>query len=141
VTADYFDSGMRQIAASYGPSPDCQRSGCQLAAARVLLVQAQQMAEYADRALDGAQRLAGRTTEGERMSACLWCDAGEHPFSARDPESEVWKRKIKTSDGQTVEIDWDVCGPCKTGAAPGFNLTQRHAIMTGKVPGLDHDAT
>ena len=110
------------------------RDGCQLSQARVLYARAQTV-------LDNAQQLAGRTIEGKPMSQALWCDAGEHPFSARDPKAERWDRTMKNDDGETITIPWDVCSDCLQGATPGFNLKQRHAIMKGGVPGLDDDAS
>lgn len=75
---------------------ECQ-PGCKLAEARKLLAQ--------------AQKLAGRTAEGEIVSQALWCDQGEHAFSARDPKAEHWERQgTDPATGKKVTVPWDVCG-------------------------------
>ena len=78
--------------------------GCQLQRAQQMMMQAQDV-------LNRAARLAGRTENGEIVSQALWCDQGNHAFSARDPKSEHWERHVKNDDGETVTIPWDVCGP------------------------------
>jgi hypothetical protein len=95
--------------------------------ARMLYAQAQRM-------LEQAQRISGRTTEGKIVSQALWCDAGEHAFSGRDPKSERWDRTMKNEKGETVTVPWDVCGACLEGVVPGFNLHERHQIMQGNYP-------
>jgi hypothetical protein len=82
--------------------PECA-DGCRLDQARQLHREAQGM-------LNQAQKLAGRTTEGKIMSQALWCDQGDHPFSARDPKAEHWERNGTGKDGSKVMIPWDVCG-------------------------------
>jgi hypothetical protein len=82
------------------PAPPC-REVCQLARAQVLYSQAQRLAEQMGRDRDG------RIT----MSKALWCDAGEHAFSARDPRREHWQRTVFDGEGGEVQIPWDVCGP------------------------------
>lgn len=88
----------------YGQPHPC-RAACQMEQARTLYARAQAV-------LDQAQRLAGRTTEGEPVSQALWCDQGNHAFSARDLKAEHWERRVKDSDGQPIVIPWDVCGTC-----------------------------
>lgn len=84
---------------------------CQIEQARVLYAQAQGM-------LDQAQKMTGRTAEGEIMSQALWCDQGTHAFSARDLKAEHWERRIKDGDGNSIVIPWDVCGACLAKMGP-----------------------
>jgi len=77
--------------------PAACADGCMLAQARQMLAT--------------AQKLVGRTANGEIVSQALWCDQGGHAFSARDPKSEHWERQV--TDPKTHEkttIPWDVCG-------------------------------
>ena len=118
---------------TYRPHP-CEEE-CQLNEARRQFAAAQQTLMQAGRSLEQAQRLTGRTTEGKPMSQALWCDAGEHAFSSRDPKAERWDRTMKNEQGEPVTIPWDVCGECLGGmGTPGFNMKERHAIMEGKLP-------
>jgi hypothetical protein len=87
------------------------RDGCQLEQARSLHASAKYM-------LDQAQRITGRTAEGEIVSQALWCDGGNHAFSARDLKAEHWERRIKDSDGNALTIPWDVCGACLAKMGP-----------------------
>jgi hypothetical protein len=58
-----------------------------------------------------AERLVGRTANGEIVSQALWCDQGGHAFSARDPKSEHWARTVTDpKTGEKAEVPWDVCG-------------------------------
>jgi hypothetical protein len=80
------------------------RAGCQLGEARSTLVQA-------GRIMEQAQRLAGRTQEGTIVSQAMWCDQGQHAFSARDPKAEHWERNgTDPVSGKKVTVPWDVCG-------------------------------
>lgn len=113
------------------PRGPCERAGaCQLAHAQVTLTRAQEL-------LAEAERLRGQDANGRTiMSQALWCDAGEHAFSARDPKREHWQRTLRGDDGEEIQIPWDVCSQCLGGdSKPGFNMSERHAIMTGQVPG------
>ena len=62
-----------------------------------------------------AEKLIGRRANGEIVSQALWCDQGNHPFSARDPKSEHWERQITNAAGEKQTVPWDVCGQCMTG--------------------------
>jgi hypothetical protein len=79
----------------------------------MLYVQAKQM-------LDQAEKMTGRTVTGEIVSQALWCDQGNHSFSARDLKAEHWERQIKDGGGNRITIPWDVCGTClaKMGPTP-----------------------
>lgn len=113
---------------TFSASDNCRASGCQLQKAQTIFTQAQ-------KALEQMERLAGRTREGKPLSQALWCDAGEHAFSARDPKSERWERQVKNDEGTTITIPWDVCGECLGGmGTPGFNMKERSAIMRGEMP-------
>jgi len=53
------------------------------------------------------------------MSGCLWCDAGNHAFSASDENMEAFTRQKKVKNKATgqVEIeqrDYHVCGTHST---------------------------
>jgi len=91
------------------------------------------MLPEARRMLAAAERLAGRTREGKIVSQALWCDQGDHPFSARDPKAEHWERQVKGDDGQTVIVPWDVCG--KHMAAINNRLAQIEAEVSRDQPG------
>jgi hypothetical protein len=113
------------------PRGPCEKTGvCQLARAQVTLNQAQNL-------IRRAEEMRGRSLDGKViMSQALWCDAGEHAFTSRDPKREHWQRTLRDENGEEIEIPWDVCGPCATGGGtPGFNMAERHAIMTGQPPG------
>ena len=77
--------------------PEWCKDGCQLSQARAMLAQ--------------AEKLVGRTKEGKIMSQALWCDQGQHAFSARDPKSEHWERQATDpKTGEKIVVPWDVCG-------------------------------
>jgi hypothetical protein len=115
------------------PSPACIGSGCQVRGAEQTLLEARMAYAAAERMLEQARQLAGRNEKGEPVSQALWCDAGEHAFSGRDPKAERWDRTMKNAENETVTIPWDVCGECLGGmGTPGFGLRERHAIMTGE---------
>lgn len=81
----------------------CLMQGCQLANARAML-------EQAGRTMNQLRSLTERT---EFVSAALWCDMGEHSFSARDRKKVTYK--IETTDeetGKPVEDTMTACGPC-----------------------------
>jgi len=114
-------------------SAACVNRGCQAAAAAAAMDQAREIYVSAERMLGQAQQLTGHTPQGEHVSQALWCDAGEHAFSARDPKAERWDRTMKNEEGEPVTIPWDVCGECLAGTGnPGFGLKERHEIMAGK---------
>ncbi len=100
------------------PRPHACRDGCQLAQAQNTLAQAQTL-------IAQAEQMRGRTINGEiTMSQALWCDAGEHAFSARDPKREHWQRTVWDGDDRQVEIPWDVCSqhvqqPAQTAVTDG----------------------
>lgn len=84
--------------------PQCAASGCLLPEARRLLATAQEIAKMKERT---------------PVSQALWCDQGNHPFSARDPKKEHWDRegpnpayKPGSDRDETIKIPWDVCGNC-----------------------------
>jgi hypothetical protein len=81
----------------------CLMRGCQLAGARQMLAQAEA----------AMKQVATLTERTEFVSAALWCDMGEHSFSARDRKKVTYK--IETTDeetGQPVEDTMTACGPC-----------------------------
>lgn len=94
-------------------APMACRDGCKLADARKMLAQ--------------AERLVGRSREGKPVSQALWCDQGNHPFSARDPKAEHWERQVKNDAGETITVPWDVCGRCMGG------INQRLATMEQEI--------
>lgn len=81
--------------------PEWCKDGCQVATARQMLA--------------AAEKLVGRRMNGEIVSQALWCDQGNHPFSARDPKSEHWERQVTNDKGEKQTVPWDVCGKCMTG--------------------------
>jgi hypothetical protein len=59
------------------------------------------------------------------MSQALWCDQKQHAFSSRDPEKQNYTRRVtkhpkdydpRYANGVIVEEQFDICGPCATGA-------------------------
>lgn len=50
------------------------------------------------------------------MSQALWCDATEHPFSARDAERQRISITVFDDNGQEVLEARDFCGPCAKAA-------------------------
>jgi len=82
-------------------------------------------------ALDASQavirQVIGLDSEGQNMSAAVWCDMGEHAFSARNPGR---KRRVETSidpvSGEEITVQMDICGPCAVGETRGSTRT---AIM------------
>src|SRR5215469_10549672 len=55
------------------------------------------------------------------MSEILWCDLGDHQFSANDPKRSVQVEDITYEAKQNGERPkrYDMCGPCQA------NLTER----------------
>lgn len=81
----------------------CLMNGCQFKAAQLALGRAQET-------LVRVQQMTERT---EFVSAALWCDMGEHSFSAKDRRKVTYK--IETTDeetGQPAEETMTACGPC-----------------------------
>lgn len=81
----------------------CLMRGCQLATAKITLAQAEQT----------LRQVSNMTERTEFVSAALWCDMGEHSFSAKDRRKVTYK--IETTDeetGQPVEEQMTACGPC-----------------------------
>lgn len=108
--------------------PKACMDGCQLTEARKLLVT--------------AERLVGRTTEGKTVSQALWCDQGDHAFSARDPKSEHWERQVKNDKGENVTVPWDVCGQHVAAinerlAAMDAEVQQRAKAPAAQIPPAD----
>lgn len=86
---------LREVIASL--TPQCATTGCKLREAQAILTQ--------------AERLVGKNSRGEIVSQALWCDQGDHAFSARDPKAEHWERQATDPDsGKKVTVPWDVCG-------------------------------
>lgn len=82
----------------YAASPGCAREGCQLSKAAELLELARQAFES-----------KGRTG----MSAAMWCDAGGHAFSERDPgRQRITIGVLDEETGQEKEESRDFCGTC-----------------------------
>jgi hypothetical protein len=101
--------------------PQCAAGGCKLPEARRLLV--------------AAEKLTGRATNGEIVSQALWCDQGNHAFSARDLKSEHWERQVKDAKGVTIVVPWDVCGDHMMG------INNRLAALEAEISsGNDHPA-
>lgn len=47
------------------------------------------------------------------MSSALWCDRGEHAFSARDiKRTRITQTTVDPDSGQEVNVPMDICGPC-----------------------------
>lgn len=48
------------------------------------------------------------------MSIALWCDAGNHAFSSKDPDAQEFTRTVKKKDrdGRIMmdQEDFNVCG-------------------------------
>jgi hypothetical protein len=49
------------------------------------------------------------------VSEMLWCDRGNHPFNANDPEATCWTEKQSFKDQQDGRKPQrtDICGPCQ----------------------------
>jgi hypothetical protein len=96
-----------------GPQFDSQRPRTEahneLIQAQRILDQARQEAERARRYRDEARRL---------MSQALWCDPGDHAFSAKDPDAQQFERKYK--DPESGEIRTDVINVCGVHLADSF---------------------
>jgi hypothetical protein len=81
----------------------CLMHGCSVGSARAILKQAQEI----------ENKMKALTVRTEFVSAALWCDIGEHSFSAKDRKKTNYK--IETTDeetGQPVEDIMTACGPC-----------------------------
>lgn len=72
------------------------------------------------------------------MTVAIWCDKGEHPFSAKDPERQHFTKTAKRrypsgnsygntvySEVEEVTEEIDICGPC-------YNGTGVAALVIGK---------
>jgi len=89
----YLDMGF----SSPSPAPrhqDCGRYGCQLTEARQILAQARSIMEK-------VQILTTQATQA------LWCEQGEHAFSAKDPAV-----RVITVSGPDGEESHTICGKC-----------------------------
>jgi hypothetical protein len=110
-------------------SPQCSAGGCQFDRAAQMLAKAQQALEATKRLMRVDQ------TGGRTLSAAMWCDIGQHAYSANDPKAEMWTKKVRDDEGRWVERMLDVCGQCvATGGSPDFNGAERAAIMAGGDP-------
>jgi hypothetical protein len=51
------------------------------------------------------------------VSEILWCDRGNHPFSANDPARTVFTQQLNYLDAQSGKHGTrvDTCGPCNKG--------------------------
>jgi hypothetical protein len=51
------------------------------------------------------------------VSEMLWCDRGNHPFSANDPGRTVFTEQVNFVDAQAGKhaTRVDTCGPCNKG--------------------------
>lgn len=126
---------IRQAQYVMNASERCTHQGCAALAAAEAMDQARKLHQQAEHILEQARSLAGHSETGETVSQALWCDAGEHAFSARDPKRENWQRTMRNEEGEEVTVPWDVCGECLQGAgSPGFGLKERHEIMSGQDP-------
>jgi len=58
--------------------------------------------------------------QGNQVSEILWCDKGNHPFSANDSDRTVWTESISQRDMQAGKRPErvDTCGPCNSSQAP-----------------------
>lgn len=84
----------------WGADESCARDGCQL---RKALSDAQRMLAEARQIVTSGMR--------GNMSQALWCDAGGHAFSERDPDRQ--RISISTLDeesGREVMESRDFCG-------------------------------
>jgi hypothetical protein len=89
-----------------GPQFESQRprteSHNQLLQAQQILDQARQEAERARQYRDEARRL---------MSRALWCDPGDHAYSAKDPDQNQFERKYRDPETQEEKSETvNVCG-------------------------------
>jgi len=66
--------------------------------------------------LQQARDLIEQHTGRNHMSQALWCDATDHPFSARDPERQRISITVYDDDGNELLEARDFCGPCATAA-------------------------
>jgi hypothetical protein len=86
----------------YHPQTDrfCITNGCQYRQMAGLAGEAQEMLEQASRERKTA------------MAGALWCDLGEHAFSARDRKRATFKIQTYDEDtGEPIEDDRVACGP------------------------------
>lgn len=53
--------------------------------------------------------------QGKPVSEILWCDQGDHAFSANDPDRTTWTEGVSQRDMQAGIRGrrMDTCGPCK----------------------------
>ena len=82
----------------WNAAPGCQRDGCQLRATGAMVEAARQMIEEIGRS---------------KMSQALWCDAGGHAFSERDPGRQRISVTVldEETDSEKMETR-DFCGAC-----------------------------
>ena len=53
--------------------------------------------------------------EQESMSQAIWCDKGDHAFSAKDPGREHYTSTRNVTEGSRVTqrtVEMDICGRC-----------------------------
>lgn len=80
----------------------CPPGSCNVNEARAILAQATAAAE---------QAAADREAIRRHMTAALWCEVGDHSFSAKDKgQKEIVQRSIDPETGATVEESGTVCG-------------------------------
>lgn len=81
------------------------------------------------------------TPEGTNLSQSLWCEPGDHPFSARDPKREQWARRVVIEGSEPPEMaetPWDdVCGPCSAQMRLYLQAPPRHA-QAAATPAAQH---
>ncbi len=109
-----------------GPRTQSQR---ELAQAQQILDQARQELARAQQFRDEAKRF---------MSQAIWCDPGDHAFSAKDPDAQQFERRYKDPDsGDTITDVINVCGAHMAdsfrGALAPMTADQR------RIRALEHD--
>jgi hypothetical protein len=73
------------------------------------------------------------------MSVALWCDAGEHAFSSKDPKKkviiDVQEKENRYGDIVETREEFNMCGPCqaKTGLFQGNTTKADEKAIQGKV--------
>lgn len=139
---------MTYVGPGYRRPTICNTDGCQLAAARKIMDQAEALVKEAE--YQNYRATMGRTME-DMMSQALWCDSGEHAFSERDPDRQHLERTALDQAGNQITEPIDICGSCaqQNGLLkpstlyprPGSNESTRgpQASRAGLAPGTQID--
>lgn len=100
------------------------------------LIQAQQILEQARQETERA--IAIRNEAKRLMSTALWCDPGDHAYSAKDPDQNQFERRY--TDPKTREEKYETVNVCGAHMGEVFNgALKPMSPVQRRTRALEHD--